>query len=112
MSTIGQRIKKRRLELGLTQEELGAKIGVQRAAINKYETGLVQNIKRSTQQKLADALGIDVVSLFYPVEDRPNRIKVYGSVPAGTPIEAVEDVCDWEDIPLDWVANGVYLGTR
>lgn len=106
MSTIGQRIKNRRLELGLTQEELGAKIGVQRAAINKYETGLVQNIKRSTQQKLADALGIDVVSLFYPVEEKPNRIKVYGSVPAGIPIEAVEDVCDWEDIPLDWVANG------
>ena len=106
MSTIGERIKNRRLELGLTQEELGSKIGVQRAAINKYETGLVQNIKRSTQQNLADALGIDVVSLFYPVEEKPNRIKVYGSVPAGIPIEAVEDVCDWEDVPMDWVANG------
>lgn len=106
MSTIGERIKNRRLELGLTQEELGSKIGVQRAAINKYETGLVQNIKRSTQQNLADALGIDVVSLFYPVEEKPNRIKVYGSVPAGIPIEAVEDVCDWEDVPMDWVATG------
>ena len=113
MSTIGQRIKKRRLELGLTQEELGAKIGVQRAAINKYETGLVQNIKRSTQQKLADALGIDVVSLFYPVEDRPNRIKVYGSVPAGIPIEAVEDVIDWEDIPQTWIDYGdKYIGLK
>lgn len=113
MSTIGERIKNRRLELGLTQEELGTKIGVQRAAINKYEKGLVQNIKRSTQQQLADALGMDVVSLFYPTEKKSNRIKVYGSVPAGIPIEAIEDVIDWEDIPQNWIESGdKYIGLK
>lgn len=46
-----------------------------------------------------------------PVKE--NRIKVYGSVPAGVPIEAVEDVVDWEDIPMDWLKGGQrYIGLR
>lgn len=35
--------------------------------------------------------------------EKPNRIKVYGSVPAGIPLEAVEDIIDWEDIPEEWL---------
>ena len=40
----------------MTQEELGAKVGVQKAAIYKYENGLVVNLKRSILEKLALAL--------------------------------------------------------
>ena len=43
--TIGERIKKARLEKGFTQEELGNRVGVKKAAINKYETGIVVNLK-------------------------------------------------------------------
>lgn len=46
--TTGERIKELRLQKGLSQEELGAMIGVKKAAINKYETGVVVNLKRST----------------------------------------------------------------
>jgi transcriptional regulator with XRE-family HTH domain len=45
-----------RNKAGLSQEELGAKIGVKKAAIHKYETGLVVNLKRSILAKLAEAL--------------------------------------------------------
>lgn len=55
---IGDRIKQARLMRGLTQEELGAKIGVQKAAINKYETGVVTNLKRSKIAALAQALDV------------------------------------------------------
>lgn len=67
--TIGQKIKERRLELGLTQEELGKMIGVKDPAIYKYEAGIVENIKRSTQLKLAQALQMSPVELFYSDED-------------------------------------------
>ena len=50
---IGDKIKNLRLQNGLTQEELGAKVGVQKAAIYKYENGLVVNLKRSILEKLA-----------------------------------------------------------
>ena len=34
------------------------------------------------------------------------RIPVLGSVPAGTPIEAIQDIVDWEEIPGDAGAAG------
>ena len=53
---MGERIKRLRLERGMTQEELGKAVGLQRAAINKYEKGIVENIKRTTIIKLAEVL--------------------------------------------------------
>jgi len=55
---IGKLIKEARLEKGLTQEQLGELVGVQKSAIAKYESGRVVNIKRSTLQKLAKALNL------------------------------------------------------
>ena len=62
---IGQRIKKARLERGLTQQELGDIVGVQKSAIAKYENGRVVNIKRSTLQKIASALNIRPSELLF-----------------------------------------------
>jgi transcriptional regulator with XRE-family HTH domain len=55
---LGQKIKQARLNKGLTQEELGNIVGLQKSAIAKYENGRVVNIKRSTLQKLAKALDL------------------------------------------------------
>lgn len=55
---IGKLIKEARLTKGLTQEQLGAIVGVQKSAIAKYENGRVVNIKRSTLQRLAEALDL------------------------------------------------------
>ena len=58
MSTIGDRIKELRVMYGLSQEELGGRVGVQRAAINKYEKGLVTNIPLSTIEKMASLFDV------------------------------------------------------
>lgn len=55
MST-GERIRALRIQKGMSQEELGSRVGLKKAAINKYETGVVVNLKRSVIAKLADAL--------------------------------------------------------
>lgn len=55
---IGQKIRQARIAKGLTQEELGNLVGLQKSAIAKYENGRVVNIKRSTLQKLAIALDL------------------------------------------------------
>lgn len=67
---VGQRIKKLRIENGMSQEELGNKIGVKRAAINKYENGTVVNLKRSTISKLAAALNTSPTYLMGWEEDQ------------------------------------------
>lgn len=56
---MGMRIRARRKDIGMTQEELGKKIGVTKATINKYETGVVINMKRPTVEKIAIALDVD-----------------------------------------------------
>ena len=48
---MGEIIKQLRLQKGITQEELGKVIGVQKSAIRKYESGMVENIKRSSIKK-------------------------------------------------------------
>ena len=61
---VGEIIKKARLAKGMTQEELGELVGVQKSAIAKYENGKVVNIKRRTLAKLAavlDLRGSDLV---------------------------------------------------
>ena len=38
--TLGQRISQYRKALGISQEELGARLGVSRQAVSKWETGV------------------------------------------------------------------------
>lgn len=47
----------------MTQEELAQKLGLQKSAIAKYESGRVQNIKRTMISRLADVLECDPVWL-------------------------------------------------
>lgn len=49
----GAKIKYLRLLNKMSQEELGQRVGVQRAAINKYEKGTVENIPIKTIEKMA-----------------------------------------------------------
>ena len=62
---IGEKIKAARVRKGMTQEELGNALGVQKSAIAKYEKGRVVNIKRSTLKKISDVLGIAPSELIF-----------------------------------------------
>lgn len=58
----GEYIKSLRTKKGISQEELGKVVGVQRAAVQKWEAGKVQNLKRSTIKKLADYFKVSPIS--------------------------------------------------
>lgn len=53
---MSKRIKEQRTAMGYTQEELASKLNLQKSAIAKYENGRVENIKRSTIEKMAQLL--------------------------------------------------------
>lgn len=103
MKTLGERIKSARINRGMTQEELGKLVGVQRAAINKYETGVVVNLKRSMIANLAQALDVDPTwllgmteagdpvpaNLFVPKFD---TVPIIGTIACGEPILAQENL--------------------
>lgn len=76
--TTGERIRKLRKEHSLTQEELGSKIGVQKAAIQKYEKGTVTNIKRDSLIKLAQILDTTPEYLL-GWDEAPENLEMTGS---------------------------------
>lgn len=75
MNTMGERIKAEREALGLTQEELGAKIGVQKSNIAKYENGRIENIKRVTIAKMSMLFGCDPAYLLCYTDERVQPTK-------------------------------------
>ena len=66
--TAGEKIRKRRLELNMTMDDLGKAIGVQRSAINKYEKDMI-DMKASTLAAIARVLMVSPVYLLDDVED-------------------------------------------
>ena len=63
--TVGEKIRKRRLELNMTMDDLGKAIGVQRSAVNKYEKDQI-DMKASTIAAIAKVL---MVSPLYLLDD-------------------------------------------
>lgn len=103
-------LKKLRAEHKRSQQEIADYLGITRQAYSNYEIG-----KRSpdipTLRRLADYYGLPLDSLV--IEDGEQmvsagtiRIPVYRSVPAGIPIEAIENVIDWEEIPKKMITSG------
>ncbi|MGN1030881.1 MAG: helix-turn-helix domain-containing protein [Butyricicoccaceae bacterium] len=56
--SISERIRQRRLELGLTLEQVGSRAGISKATVQRYECGNIQNMRQDKIQKLADALEV------------------------------------------------------
>lgn len=54
--TIGQRIKNRRMELGLSVEELAEKLGKNKATVYRYESNFIKDLPVSVLENLAIAL--------------------------------------------------------
>lgn len=63
MCEIANKIKARRLELGLTLEDVAKAVGVGRSTVRKWETGLIKNMGRDKIAALAKVLQISPVDL-------------------------------------------------
>lgn len=62
--TIAEKVRKRRVELGMTQEELAKKCGIKnKSTISMIETGERINVTKGTLQKLSKGLKVSVKSL-------------------------------------------------
>ncbi len=91
--TTGERIRQLRIEHQMTQEELGARIGVQKAAIYKYENGLVVNLKRSILEKLAIVLDTSPTYLM-GMEDSAQQTNVQFTPQQSTLLAAFDQLND------------------
>lgn len=115
--SVGIRLKKLREESELKQESLAAKLGINRSTISMYE----RDQRTPSPDVLKKYADIFDVSLDYILGNSRNlkkgedyaTINVYGSIPAGIPIEAIEDISDTEDISFkDFDKNKTYIGLK
>lgn len=117
----GEVLKRLRKDKGFTQAELARLTGLKVSAISMYENGN-REPNFETLEIFADLFNVDMDVLLgrkkksdttnisseekgkkeVVRKGKGNRIPVLGRVAAGIPIEAVQDIEDYEDIPASW----------
>lgn len=108
------RIKSARENLKLTKRELAKRIGVHESSINKYEKGLV-DIPLSKISELSRVLNVTEAYLMGWEDEQKLqglKIPVLGTVAAGIPISAVEDILDYEEVPQSWENQGEFFALK
>lgn len=123
----GKFLKQLRKEKHISQVQLASMLGVTQAAVSRWERdGISPGTDNIT--KLSALLGVSVDEILkgeratpvkevlYVPSDRSKRfirVPILGRIPAGIPIEAIEDVEDWEDFPVDDTVQGRrYFGLK
>lgn len=115
---IGKQLKSLRKDNGYTQSDLAKKLHLTPKAISFYENNQ-REPDIDTLNKIADIFNVSIDYLngrkstnLKKGEDYAT-INVYGSIPAGIPIEAIEDISDTEDISFkDFDKNKTYIGLK
>lgn len=111
MLELYKNIKNRRKELKMSQEKLAELVGyTDRSSIAKVEKGEV-DLPQSKIVLFAKALNIEPGELLGD-QKNPNIIPVLGRVAAGIPIEAVEEIIDYEEIDSKLASTGEFFGLR
>lgn len=115
----GKRLKMLREEKGLTQKDLAEKLSLTPKAISFYELGSrepsgdalirMAHILGTTTDYL---LGNSTTREANQKSGRGVRIPVLGKVVAGIPIEAVEEILDYEEITPDQAATGEFFALQ
>ena len=110
------RIRQRREQLGLSQEELAARMGYRsKSSITKLEKG-INDLPRAKLEELAAALNttpawlMGLVDLLSPppgFEPLPEMVRVplVGSIACGTPITAEQNIECYIGVPAAWHAD-------
>ena len=105
-------IRELRKQKGLSQSELAALCNVHQTAVSQWENGRTSPDNESLKI-LAGVLGVSVGTLIGG-EDIGSTVLVHvlGYVRAGIPMEAVEDILDYEEISADMASRGEYFGLK
>ena len=107
------RLKEARKAARMTQAEVAKELGVNQNTYSYWETEKtkVDNVSLS---KLAKMFNVSVDYLIGRTESSPKgvRIPIFGSVPAGIPLEAIQDIDGYEEITPALAASGEYFALR
>lgn len=113
--TIGDRIRRQRENLGLTQTELAEKVSISKQTLYKYEMNIITNIPSDKLEHIGKILDVSPSYLmgWKEIEEKKGiTINVLGRVAAGIPLEAVEEIIDTEEISEELAHTGEFFGLQ
>lgn len=115
-SKLIQRLKNVMDKKEISPAELSRLSGITPSSISDYLTGKYEP-KQDKIDLISRALNISPAWLMgydseHSTRKKGTRIPVLGRVAAGIPIEAIEDVEDWEEIPESMTKNGEYFALK
>lgn len=98
--TVGERIKHRRQEIGMSAEELASKLGKNRATVYRYEGDEIENLPLNILEPLAQILNVSPAYLMGWSDSTrtSSKIPLLGTIAAGVPILAEENIEDYFNI--------------
>jgi lexA repressor len=114
-SEVVELVKKLTAEQNMSMSELARRVGIAKSAISRYFNG--------TRELPLNKIG-DFASVLHTTPDyllgmenesqspQGLKIPVLGTVAAGIPISAVEDILDYEEVPQSWENQGEFFGLR
>lgn len=114
---IYDRIKQRRKEIGLSAEKVAEQLGVSPATIYRYENNDIKKFPADILEPLAKVLRTTPSYLLGADESVSSKnyslkIPVLGSVRAGLPMEAVENIIDYEEISEEMARQGDFFALQ
>lgn len=113
---LGENIKQARMKAQISQDELAKRLGYKsRSTIAKIESG-ENDLTQKKVAAFAKALNVSIDFLMDGNGNENNsqgvRIPVLGRVVAGIPLEAIEKIEDYEEIPRKMAASGEFFALR
>ena len=123
---LGKNIRYLRIKKGYSQDYLAEKLGYKSfTTIQKWESGASEPPIKKLKE-LSEIFNVDMDDLNnidlqansseYLKSNHSSKkgvvIPVLGSVAAGIPIEAIEDIIDTEEIPQEMAATGKFFGLK
>ena len=106
-----EQLKMLRNKKRLSQAKLADELGVSASTVAMWESGEREPKNYETLELIADYFNVNMEVLLTG-KLSPTKIPVLGRVIAGIPIEAGEEIIDYEEIPQSMAKNGEYFALQ
>ena len=104
-------LKSLRKKSGYSQVELSKILNLSKSTIAMYEVG-ERKPDHETMKRISELFGVSMDYLYGKEKPSPTKIPVYGTVAAGIPLEAIQDIEDYEEITEDMARTGEFAALK
>ncbi len=99
------------IERGIKPAALARNLGFSKNFFTEMKSGRVKSCSAQKLALIADYFGVTADDLLYK-DAVPAKVPVYGTVTAGIPIDAIEDISGYEEITPELARSGKFIALR